>query len=177
MSLSATSIRTAISSSVLAVSPLATGASLTHSTVISTAAGSPAALASLALNSKPSRPQQSCFGRVGEVSITVDLHFAEVGVGVHSKREAITEAGKSFVFYPDLVDDSGAVYPSDPATWSVRVDSPDVDASIDQQTGNVRISSNSAGSYEVTLTVPSPFGDQTVTISVTVLPGAPSALN
>ncbi|MFT4260322.1 LPXTG cell wall anchor domain-containing protein [Microbacterium sp.] len=82
-------------------------------------------------------------------------------------------------FTPTVVDSDGDPYPTDPSTWTITDAGGAVTATIDPVTGEVTVSSTQAGTYTLTLSVPTATGlitrDITVIVELTPFVTGPTA--
>lgn len=110
-----------------------------------------------------------------EIHITARWGPASVDTGLVDDALS-TEAGRPVTFTPTLLDGEGEALPSDPATWQITDADGLVDTTIDPDTGEITVGSETAGVHELTLTVPTRAGAVEVTITVEVAAGAPAEL-
>ncbi|MGC3955114.1 MAG: LPXTG cell wall anchor domain-containing protein [Propionicimonas sp.] len=106
----------------------------------------------------------------GPVPSTVHARWATAPVidtNLPGDALAITTTS-SGAFTPTVADADGEPYPTDPADWTITDGGGLVDASIDPASGEITVRGTTAGSYTLTLSVPTAAGTITAEISVTV---------
>lgn len=110
-----------------------------------------------------------------EIDVTARWGPASVDTGLVDDAVS-TEAGEPVTFTPTLLDGEGEALPSDPATWQITDADGLVETTIDPDTGEITVGSETAGVHELTLTVPTRAGAVDVTITVDVAAAAPAEL-